>query len=139
MASKTKKSKYFRNGLHVVVLSSDDGATEVSHLKKRTDVKHWVTVENLAGYPADVDCRGRIPAPRPVIKFDAVRAGDTATVWTDTFAGLPDSTPQDLGKVTLLPAHTGASGKEIISADVEVFWPQSANKESDTLDIQVST
>ena len=134
----SKKSKRVR-GLYVVVLSSNDGTTTVAALKKRTDVKHWVTVENLGGYPADVDCRGRIPAPHPEIKFDSRRTGDTATVWTDTYSPLPDMASRHFNPATLLPAYTGASGTEIVFAEVEVFWPQPARTEAHTLDIQVST
>lgn len=133
----SRKTKRVR-GLYVTALSSADGKVAVGTLGTRTDVKHWVTVENLGGYPADLACRGRISSTHPAIKFDSGRTGDTATVWTDGYPGLPDMASWDFDGVSLLPASTGASGMEIIYADLEVEWVLPARKEAHTLDIQVA-
>ncbi len=138
MSSDCKKSRRI-GGLHVTVVSSADGTTKVPSLGSRTNVRHWVTVENLAGYPADIDCRGRIPAPHPVIKFNSANSPpDTATLWTDTYPGLPDSTTRTFNHITLLPALSGATGTEIIHLDLDVALPEPRRKHSGALHIVVS-
>jgi hypothetical protein len=136
MPSKTTKRIH---GLVFTVLSSPDGTTVVGAIGSRTDIRHWVTVENLGGYPADIKCRGRIASSHPAIKFDSGQAGDTAKHWGDQYRALPDQAIHSFKHVTLLPASKGSSGAEIIYADVSVTCPQPARQGSATIDIQVST
>lgn len=136
MANQSSKSKRVR-GLFICVLSSADGKVPVNSIGTRTDVKHWVTVENLGGYPADIICGGRIGSNQPVIKFDSGRANDSVTVWTDNYPGLPDGATQPFSHVTLLPTSSGKPGSEIVHVDLRVTWPQPARNESPTLYIQV--
>lgn len=133
MAATSKRIK----GLFIKVLSSADGKTSVGTLGSRVDVKHWVTVENLGGYPADLDCRGRITSAHPNVRFDSTRSGDTKTVWTDSCSPLPDRTSRDFSHVTLLPDGTNTAGSEIIHTHVDVSWPQPGRTGTDTLSVTV--
>jgi hypothetical protein len=85
----------------------------------RTDVRHWVTIKNLAGYPAVIHCQGRIPSPYPLMRFDSIGTGDTETFWAYSAVHLPANSQFDLSHVILLAV--GVSGQEIILTDVEVF------------------
>jgi hypothetical protein len=133
MARKKRVRKVF-----ITVLSSPDGATEVNTLGTRNDVRHWVTVENLAGYPADIDCAGRIHSSHPVIEFFSPQVGDTVRRWDRSIKKLADGAIHHFNQVTLRPASKASVGSEMISAEVSVVVPQSGRNGSATLDISVT-
>jgi hypothetical protein len=96
-------------------------------------------MKNLGGYPAEINCRGRIPHPNPVIKFHSKQAGDTETFWTGTYPHLPDGQEANFSHVILLPTGLGTVGdREIILTDVEVSQFQSGRHASRTFDMMVS-
>ena len=138
MANRCSNSKRIR-GLFVHVISSIDGKSAVSSIGSRTDVKHFVTVENLGGYPADLNCRGQISSTHPSIRFDSPEPGDSATAWRDSYPGLLDNDSHPFDHVKLLPTSSGGRGSEIIHTNLDVVWPQPARKSPPVaLAIQVS-
>jgi hypothetical protein len=134
MPSKTRRI----GGCVFTVLSSPDGTTVVGTIGSRMDVRHWVTVENLTGYPADIDCRGRIPSNHPVIKFDSAKTSDTAKTWDDQYPNLPDLAVHSFRHVSLLRGSKSSSGAENVCADVAFAVRQAARQGSASIDIRVS-
>lgn len=136
MPNKPKRSIY-RIGLIVEALSSPDGTTAIAKLSGRKDVIHWVRITNKKGYPADLDCRGRINNRHKSIKFDSPSAGDSEVAWTDQRLALPDNTTHEFRHVVLLPASARASGFENVEVEVEIDWPGTIHHDKSTLTIQV--
>jgi hypothetical protein len=136
MANKPRRS-FSRIGLVVTALSSPDGTTELKKLGGRTDDMHWVRVRNIQGYPADLDCRGRINNRYKTIKFASPSAADSDIAWTDQRLALPDRTTHEFHHVGLLPASAHASGFENVEVEVEIDWPGTIHHDKVPLTIQV--
>jgi hypothetical protein len=122
-----------------VTAASSDGTRPVCTLGIRTNVHHRVEVENLYGYDAYVSCEGTIQnhASR-VIKFQSRQPGDSTTQWVEKKFRVPVWLSHVFGlHVALLPDTPGAAGTEIVSATLEVTWPEPEVKDKDTVDIEV--
>ena len=126
-------------GVYVKSFSGLDRITEVSSIGNRSDIRHWVYMKNLIGYPLEIKCKGRIPAPNPVVKFSSERVGDTETFWTEGHPYLPDNQEYDFSHVTFVPTNLGVVGQEeIILTDFEVHCSQSGRKDNRTFNMKVS-